>query len=345
MLIITGGRSEEHEISIISARSVLEVVEKTFNVTVVVITRNGHWLPFETSRRILNGDGIFQNEECILHSTRLSGQFDVVFPLLHGTTGEDGALQGMLELANIPYIGSGILASALCMDKAMAKLVLKSDNIPQVRYCLITAYNYVRDFKQFADLRAPWFVKPVNLGSSIGISKASNQVELFAAIDLAFKYDRRVIIEEAVPNVRELEVAIIGNDVAEVSVVGEVTYNADFYDYTTKYTEGLSHMHIPANVPLTITRQVQDLSIKIFRLLDCSDFARMDFFYQESSGDIFFNEVNTIPGFTLLSMFPKLWNISGINYISLIRKLVDFAIERHKKQQLHSIKQILHHTK
>ena len=339
VLILAGGRSEEHEVSLTSARSVLKAVQGTeLDATALVITRSGHWLnPAESVKALADGKAP-QGGQLTLHSAQIAEQFDAVFPLLHGPFGEDGTMQGMLELAGIPYVGSGVLSSALCMDKAMTKEVLRAQGVPQVKYALLTQYDMQHDsgatWERLRALKGPWFVKPVNLGSSVGISKAKDEASLRQAISTAFEYDRRVIVEEGLANAREIEVAILGNDDPKASPVGEITFNAEFYDYATKYTDGRSRMHIPADVPPDVAKQVQSIALRAFRMLDCSGFARVDFFYQQQTGALLLNELNTIPGFTPFSMFPKLWEAAGIGYGPLIQRLVELAIERHTQRSL-----------
>ena len=339
VLILAGGRSEEHEVSITSARSVLKAVQGTeLDPTALVITREGRWLNPADSSKALSDGKAHQGGEPALHSARITEQFDVVFPLVHGPFGEDGTVQGMLELAGLPYVGSGVLASALCMDKVMAKEVLRAQGIPQVNYVLLTQHDLQQQsaavWQRLRALEAPWFVKPANLGSSVGISKVKHEDGLRQAIASAFEYDRRVIVEEGLANAREIEVAVLGNDDPKASPAGEITFNAEFYDYATKYTDGRSRMHIPADVPADITAKAQEIALRAFRLLDCAGFARVDFFYQQSTGALLLNELNTIPGFTPLSMFPTLWEAGGIAYGALIQRLVELALERHAQRLL-----------
>lgn len=336
VLILAGGRSEEHEVSITSARAVLKAAEASANLlaSALVVTREGRWLSEPDSQKALTAGTARQGGELTLHGATMAEQCDVVFPLIHGPFGEDGTLQGMLELAGVPYIGSGVLASSLCMDKPMSKEVLRANGIPQVRYVACNSLRYKQDAKgvhtEVQQLKAPWFVKPANLGSSVGISKVKTPEALGPAIEEALRYDRRIIIEEGVPNVRELEVAILGNDEPRASPVGEITYSAEFYDYNTKYTDGKAQLRIPADCPADVVKKIQDTAIRAFQLLDCAGFARVDFFYQAKTGNLFLNELNTIPGFTPFSMFPKLWEAGGIPYAQLIETLVNLALERHR---------------
>lgn len=336
VLILAGGRSEEHEVSITSAKAVLKAAESNSNLqaNAIVVTREGRWLSAPDSQKALTDGTARHGGELTLHGATMTEQCDVVFPLIHGPFGEDGTLQGMLELAGLPYVGSGVLASALCMDKPMAKEVLRANNIPQVHYVAFNGKRYSEEAKavhqEVRKLNAPWFVKPANLGSSVGISKVKTEDALGPAIQEALRYDRRVIVEEGVPEVRELEVAILGNDTPRASPVGEITYNAEFYDYNTKYTDGKAQLRIPADVPSAVAKKIQETAVQAFQLLDCAGFARVDFFYQAKSGQLFLNELNTIPGFTPFSMFPKLWEAGGISYGQLIEELVKLALERHR---------------
>ena len=335
ILVLAGGRSGEHEVSITSARSVLGAMQQTsLTATAVVVTRQGRWLSSTASETALRVGHAASGGDSPLQGACLAEQFDVIFPLIHGPFGEDGTVQGMLELAGLPYVGSGVLGSALCMDKAMTKDVLRSHQVPQVRHVLVTRQGYQKNATQLLaslrDLPGPWFVKPANLGSSVGISKVREAAALPQAIEQALQYDRRVIVEEGLDRPRELEVAVLGNDDAQASPVGEITFDADFYDYATKYTVGRSRMHIPADVPENIAARAREMSLQAFHALDCAGFARVDFFYQEKTGQLLLNEVNTIPGFTPFSMFPKLWEATGMSYGKLIETLVSLARERHR---------------
>jgi D-alanine-D-alanine ligase len=334
VLILAGGRSEEHEVSITSAGGVLKAVRENPNLdaSALVVTREGRWLSAADSQKALTVGSARHGGELVLHGASMAEQCDVVFPLIHGPFGEDGTLQGMLELAGIPYVGSGVLASALCMDKPMCKEVLRANNIPQVTYVAFTGRTFKEDPKRVLNdikaMKAPWFVKPANLGSSVGISKVKTEDKLTAAIEEAMQYDRRIIVEEGVPEVRELEVGILGNEKPKASPIGEITYDADFYDYKTKYTDGKAQLRIPADVPADVAKRMQTIAVQAYQILDCAGFARIDFFYQAKTGALYLNELNTIPGFTPFSMFPKLWEAGGIKYAQLIEELVRLAQER-----------------
>lgn len=334
VLLLAGGQSEEHEVSLSSARNVLAAAPAAgLDITPLVITRQGRWLTDDDSQRALTAGRATEGGTLALQHAQVAQSYDVVFPLIHGPHGEDGTLQGMLELAGIPYVGSGVLGSAVCMDKVAMKSMLKAHGIPQVDSCLVTRHHYTRAPEAMLDacerLSAPWFVKPANLGSSVGISKAKDRTALRHGIESALHYDRRVIVEAGAIGARELEIGILGNDDPQASTVGEITYNAEFYDYDTKYTEGRADLHIPANISKSLAARIKDLALKAFSILDCAGFARVDFFYLADRDELLLNEVNTIPGFTPTSMFTKLWEHAGMSYAKVVRRLIDLAIERH----------------
>ena len=260
---------------------------------------------------------------------------DVVFPLIHGPTGEDGTLQGLLEMLEIPYVGSGVLASAACMDKVVSKQILADNNIPQVRFCGLTPDDIDTPSRCEASAERvaktlkgpPWFVKPANMGSSVGIAKVRTQADLPAAFRQARGYDRRVIVEEGLVGVRELELGILGNDAPQASSIGEITYDAEFYDYATKYTDGRAQLHLPAALEGHVVDKIQHLARKAYRALNCAGMARVDFFYLPQSQEIYLNELNTCPGFTQYSMFPSVWRHSGLPLRQLVERLVTLAQE------------------
>jgi len=333
LLILAGGRSGEHEVSISSARSVLKALEGgSITAKIVVIAKDGRWLSTDESIAALDAGAAERGSELALYRANVAQQYDVVFPLLHGPFGEDGTIQGMLEIGDVPYIGSGVLSSAVCMDKGMSKAVLASHKIPQVRSCLVTKHIYDANpdtaLATALGLNAPWFVKPANLGSSVGISRATHRGELHKAVELALSFDRRVIVEEGIVGAREVEIGVIGNETTKTSPVGEITFEGDFYDYDTKYTEGRAQLHIPADIPENVASRIAEIARKAYGILDCSGFARCDFFYQQRSGEILLNEINTIPGFTPTSMFTKLWQHAGMSYPEVIERLVELALER-----------------
>ena len=334
LLLLCGGQSEEHEVSLASAKSVLLALPKDrFEVTPLVITKAGRWLPPGEAGAALERGAAEGGGELVLLQASSATAFDVVFPLLHGPMGEDGTVQGLLTLAGIPFVGSGVLGSASSMDKLVMKAVLGAHGIPQVAYLGATRAEYTADpqrvLSTLGALGFPVFVKPANLGSSVGISKAGNLLQLQAALELALSFDRRAIIEAGTPHgkPRELEVAVLGNDAPRASPVGELTFESEFYDYDTKYTSGRADMHIPADVPLGVAQRVQHLALTAFKALDCAGLARVDFFYVPQTGEVYLNEVNTMPGFTQTSMYPKLWEAGGIGYGDLVARLVELAFE------------------
>ena len=333
LLVLCGGQSEEHEVSLSSAKSVLEALPKNrFEVTPVVITREGKWLPPSETPQAFERGNASSGGQMVLAQASSAANYDVVFPLLHGPMGEDGTIQGLLCLADIPFVGSGVMSSAVCMDKIMMKDVLANYDIPQVSYSAVIKNEFSshpeKVLAKLEPLGFPLFVKPANLGSSVGISKAKNAEELLIALEFAFGFDRRVIVEASTDGKpRELEVAILGNDDPQASPVGELTFDSEFYDYETKYTAGRAEMHIPADVPAEISAQIQRLALEAYKILDCAGLARIDFFYLPTSGELFLNELNTIPGFTKTSMYPKLWEAGGISYAELVSRLVELALE------------------
>ncbi|MEJ2289527.1 MAG: D-alanine--D-alanine ligase [Deinococcales bacterium] len=339
VLLLCGGRSEEHEVSLASAGSVLDAVGAVLDVTALVIDRQGRLLSPGASQRALAGghaaaplSGDAGDDEVAAALARLKGDgFDVVFPLLHGPFGEDGSVQGLLRLLGLPFVGSDVLASAVAMDKLMMKAVFAAHGFPQVRFRGLDRSAWASDrsssLAALADLPWPRFVKPANLGSSIGVRRVDGEDGLEAAVDDAFRFDRRVIVEEGVHPTRELEVGVLGNDAPAVSPVGEIRYQADFYDYQTKYTDGRAELLIPAPVPEAVAQRAQELAERAFRALDVAGLARVDFLYREHDDALFLNEVNTIPGFTRHSMYPKLWEAAGVPYPELVRRLVALALE------------------
>jgi D-alanine-D-alanine ligase len=309
----------------------------------VGITRDGGWVQADEARaaieagalalpEALSADGTTVDHETAIVPTS-ADETVVVFPLLHGPMGEDGTVQGLLEQAGVPYVGAGVLGSAVAMDKAMAKDVLASHGIPQARWL---AYRS-SDLDELpldeieAELGIPCFVKPANLGSSVGVSKAHDRDELVAALELAFSYDEWVVVEEAVVG-REIELAVLGNTELRVSVPGEVAPAAEFYDYEDKYLDGRAELIIPADLPPDVVEQFQDLARTAYRALRAEGMARVDFLYEEGGRGPLLNEINTIPGFTPISMYPKLWEASGLPYDELIDELIELALERHERR-------------
>jgi len=305
--VIYGGRSGEHEVSLRSAKSIIEAMdEEKYKVIHYLISKEGKWSP----RPILPEPGG-------------NPGVDVVFPMLHGTFGEDGTLQGLLDLANLPYVGAGVLASAISMDKEMMKRVAKEAGLPVVEYFVVPG-NHDFDF--------PVFVKPANLGSSVGISKASDCAELKAAIELASSYDRKVIVERGIIG-REFECAVLGNDNPVAATPCEILPSREFYDYEDKYLLDAARTVIPANLSPDQTAEMQRLAVECYRAVECEGMARVDFLLESATGKLYINEINTIPGFTSISMYPKMWEYSGLAMPKLIDRLIELALERHAAKQ------------
>jgi D-alanine-D-alanine ligase len=340
LAILYGGRSAEHQVSVVSARSVMEALDPDrFEVVPIAITRDGAWLlPDRSPLELTASDGALPEvepagRELAVRPEQGVGGVDVVFPILHGPFGEDGTVQGLFELADLPYVGSGVLASALAMDKAMAKVVLAQAGLPQAPYLVVPERDWRADPDRVAAevdgrLHYPVFTKPARLGSSIGISKVKTPAELAAGLATAFAHDTKALVEQGIA-ARELECGVLGNDAPEASVVGEVIPGHEFYDFEAKYLDESLKLEIPAPVPAGVRDRVRELSLRAFQALDCEGFARVDFFYEEATGRVLLNEVNTIPGFTPKSMFPMLWAASGLSYPDLVARLVDLATERH----------------
>ena len=351
VLLLFGGQSAEHEVSVVSARSVYQAIDADkYEVILAGISRKGQWFLEDGNASLLEQSvvsddnglpvqlGAGQRDLVALDGNSVGGAaFDVVFPLLHGPRGEDGSVQGLLELADVAYVGAGIAASAVGMDKELARAVFAQAGLRQTDYLVIrrSAWNVDRqgtleDIE--AKLRYPLFVKPVNLGSSIGISKVHDTQSLESAIDLAAGYDLKIMVEASVENARELECAVLGNDDPKASVIGEIIPGAEFYDYTTKYIDDRSQLIVPAELPESVSAEIQRMSVDAFRAIDCAGLGRVDFL-MTSSGDIFLNEINTMPGFTPISMYPRLWQASGIAYPALIDELIQLALARHHETQ------------
>jgi D-alanine-D-alanine ligase len=327
--VVMGGRSSEHEVSLASARSVLDALDPArYEAVTVEIGRDGRWELGAGSPAELERGGRSVVETMPVPSSHVPatlGGVDVVFPVLHGPFGEDGTVQGLLELADVPYVGAGVTASALCMDKDLFKSVLRDKGIP------VTRSATLRSPKGFENpFGFPVFVKPARLGSSVGISKARGEAELQAAIELAFRHDEKVLVEELVRGV-EVECGVLGNEQPIASIPGEIVAHADWYDYSAKYDEGGMELVIPPRIPDEAIERVQELSVAAFRATECEGMARADCFVRDD-GEVLVNELNTIPGFTATSVYAKLFEASGIPYEELLERLVQLAIERHDRR-------------
>jgi D-alanine-D-alanine ligase len=386
--VLFGGRSGEHEVSLLSANSVLNAIDKKkYEVVPIGITKEGRWLTAEHAEELLRGtqqsalepphqrggpelragDPKATPGAAVLStgadfvmppvpgSTELqpfSGprrragdraiDVDVIFPVLHGTFGEDGTIQGLLELADIAYVGAGVLGSAAGMDKDVMKRLFAAAGLPIVKHVTFLRSAWEKDAKRVRktiekELKYPVFVKPANLGSSVGISKAHNREELGPAIEEAAKFDRKIIVEEGVGGkhgkARELECSVLGNDEPEASLPGEIVPAKEFYDYDAKYIDEGSQLIIPAEIGKKQTKRVQEIAIAAFRAVDCSGLARVDFLMDPRTERLFVNEINTMPGFTAISMYPKLWAASGLSYPKLIDRLIELGLERHAEKK------------
>ena len=391
--ILFGGRSGEHEVSLLSAASVLDAIDKNkFEVVPIGITKDGHWVTAGHAERLLKGDAgegarathehlragdpeatpgaaVLARGEAVVvppePAHRDSGgmtpfqtdsgtamlarraadraiNVDIIFPVLHGTFGEDGTIQGLLELADIAYVGAGVLGSAAGMDKDVMKSLFRAAALPIVRHVTLLRSDWRSEPKKAqkvveSKLKYPVFVKPANLGSSVGISKAHDRKELGPAIDEAARFDRKIVIEEGVggnkQKAREIECSVLGNDNPEASVPGEIVPSKEFYDYDAKYLDEGSQLVIPARLNKAETKKVQQLAVAAFKAVDCSGLARVDFLMDPKSRRIYVNEINTMPGFTSISMYPKLWAASGLSYPGLIERLIQLGLERHEDKK------------
>ena len=372
--VIYGGRSSEHEVSLASAAAVIANLDPTrYEPVAIYIQRDGRWSLSGTPPSTLSAADVIARSKSDLQPSTPTGPelhflaypaeapvltirrepdnvdngaravvgtlgLDVVFPVVHGPYGEDGTLQGLLELANFPYVGAGVLASAVGMDKAVAKTLFEACGLPIVDYAVVAASHWDTDRDTTVDeLRRrfafPLFVKPANLGSSVGISKARDRHQLEQGIDLARQFDRKIIVEVSVPKARELECAVLGNDAPEASAVGEIVPAGEFYDYESKYVDEGSTLVIPASLPIGRADTIRAMAVEAFRAVDGSGMARVDFLMPRGGDQIYVNEVNTIPGFTTISMYAKLWQASGLGYPQLLDRLIELALERHAAKQ------------
>jgi D-alanine-D-alanine ligase len=367
--ILFGGRSGEHEVSLLSAASILKAIDKTkYEVVPIGITKHGQWITSTDAQHLLTGGAkpastpskkvsnksiqLSASAELVKQSGTLAQTLDVIFPVLHGTFGEDGTIQGLFELADIAYVGSGVLGSATGMDKSAMKQLFAAAGLPQTPHVNLLRSEWKADPKRCTKLiekklAYPIFVKPANLGSSVGISKVHDRSELASAMDVAASFDRKLIIEQGVggpgAKPRELEVAVLGNDAPLASVVGEIVPGAEFYDYNAKYHSDASVPIVPAELSKSESKKIREMAIAAFHACDCAGLARVDFLMEPAikakkgkkarPARIYLNEINTMPGFTSISMYPKLWEATGLPYKQLIDRLIDLAVQRHHEKQ------------
>ena len=379
--VLFGGRSGEHEVSLLSAASVLKAInQKKYDIVPIGITKEGRWLTPPDAERLLRGEAAHEEHgrhlragdpaatasaavlakgegvivppvpqsrhlvpfESAARPGDHSIDVDVIFPVLHGTFGEDGTIQGLFELADIPYVGAGVIGSAAGMDKDVMKKLFAAADLPIVKHVTVLRTEWEHDPKKVrkliqSKLKYPVFVKPANLGSSVGISKAHDRDELPAAMDEAARYDRKIVIEEGVGGkkhkARELECAVLGNDRPRASAVGEIVPGAEFYSYNAKYIDEGSQPLIPAPINKKTAKAVQDMAVQAFKAVDCCGLARVDFLMDPKNGKVYLNEINTMPGFTSISMYPKMWAASGIEYPDLIDQLIQLGLERYQEKK------------
>lgn len=353
--VIFGGRSGEHEVSLVSAESVMNALDKKkYDVVPIGITKRGEWVAGKSKLLELFKQGKIKKGSRL--PPEILTKVDVVFPVLHGTYGEDGTIQGLFEMLNIPYVGAGVLGSSVGMDKVVQKQLCEQAKLPIVKYIWFNAgdilrrpsgvdkispYKATRERRSLIhvlrhiekSLKYPYFIKPANMGSSVGISKTKNRRELIVGINLAARYDSKILVEQAVPNVREIECSVLGNDEPVASLPGEIISSGEFYDYDAKYIDGRSRSIIPAKLSSKMIVAVRELARRVFLITNCSGMARVDFLLDNKRRKIYVNEINTIPGFTSISMYPKLWEASGLSYPNLLDALINLAIQRFKEKQ------------
>ena len=359
--LIFGGRSGEHEVSFCSASSIIKAIDKDkYTVVPIGITKEGRWISPQDSELALQS-GKIEGKNTVILLNNPSGKalvridnnqrldkssalekLDVIFPVLHGPYGEDGTVQGLLELADIPYVGAGVAASAVSMDKDLMKTIFQQKGLPILKWLTIKRKEWQKDEEKILSLiqnnfEYPLFVKPTNLGSSVGITKVHKKEELEKAIDLASSYDRKILIEEGLEEVKEIECGVLGNDEPQASVVGEVRPAGEFYDYDSKYIDKETQLIVPADLPDGVSRKVQEIALRAFKAVDAAGMARVDFFVSKKENKIYLSEINTIPGFTSVSMYPRLWEASGISYPELIDRLIQLALERHQDKKQNKI--------
>lgn len=334
--LLFGGCSGEHEVSIRSAGAIaqaLSVEENApkYELLPFYIQKHGIWQAGEVAQKVLQSGTPLQVDDSDnrWQFPSQAMEVDVWFPILHGPNGEDGTVQGLLTLMQVPFVGSGVLGSAMGMDKLAMKTAFTQAGLPQVNYMAISGIFPKGCEEIEATLGYPCFVKPANLGSSVGVSKVRSRQKLETALNSAASYDRRMLVEAGI-NAREVECAVLGNDTPQASVVGEICFDSDFYDYKTKYTDGQAQLSIPAPIPDAVATKIRELSLQAFAAVDAAGLARVDFFYQKTTGEVLINEINTLPGFTATSMYPRLWAATGVSFPQLVDQLIQLALERYK---------------
>jgi D-alanine-D-alanine ligase len=350
--IILGGRSGEHEVSVVSAQHVIAAADKErFDVVPIGIARSGAWLTVEeTAAALARDDAAYEKslhagsggaQGPLARPSAMGGpealaRVDVVFPLIHGPYGEDGTLQGLLEMADVPYVGAGVAASAIGLDKALMKALFAQAGLPVPDYRVVLGWQWEADRQAVTrELEAavpyPWFVKPANGGSSVGITKVRSREDLSNAVQLALRFDRKLVVERGMQG-REVECAVLGNDDPQTSPLGEIVYQREFYDYEAKYLDSSTQLIAPAKLAAETAARIQSMAVRAYRAIDCAGMGRVDFFLLPD-GSVCLEEINTIPGFTPISMFPRLWQLAGLTYSQLITRLVDLALERHEEKR------------
>jgi D-alanine-D-alanine ligase len=342
VIIIFGGKSGEHEVSVNSALSIERNINKDkFQTSVIGIAHNGSWRWGEKIEDIISDGKVKQNGELTLPSSEVQEKLfkaDIIFPIIHGTNGEDGTIQGLLDIANIPYVGSGVLGSAVCMDKVIQKQLCSTVGIPQTNYTFFNKAEWDDNKDNILEnindqLTYPLFVKPANLGSSVGISKVKNSENLKKSIEKALMFDNKIIVEVGQENMMEIEVSVLGNNDPNASVCGSIAPNTEFYDYETKYLTDDINAQIPAQINESTSQTIKEFALKAYKVLNCEGLARVDFFYSKNEDQIILNEINTLPGFTKISMYPKLWDGSDLNYTDLITKLLELSLDSWQAKQ------------
>ena len=339
--LLFGGRSHEHEVSLRSAASIFNNLDsKKYNIVCVYINKRGDWKivpsPLLSIQELTKGS-FFPFLPWRTKTLPQSIKADIYFPVLHGPYGEDGTIQGLLEMADVPYVGAGVMGSAVGMDKALMKTIFKAKNLPVVKHLILFEVEWKKNKEKILkkikkEFSLPFFVKPANLGSSVGISKVKDYAKTLKALRVAFSHDRKILVEEGIIG-RELECSVLGNDNPRASLPGEIIPYREFYDYRDKYLEGKTTFGIPAKLPSPVIKDIQRISLEAYQAIDCSGMARVDFFLEDKTGKIYLSEINTIPGFTEISMYPKLWEVSGLNFSRLVEELVKLGFERHRSKK------------